>query len=234
VSQPPVPRWGLGEVAVGMLLSQAASFVVSVLVFAAAGWTSIAEVPLWAGAVLQVPLWAGWTVAVVLAGRKGGGWVRDFGFHLRPIDAPVGLGLGVAMQLVVLPLVYVPVLRILDRSPEELSAPARELTDKAQGPVGWAVLTLIVVVGAPVFEELFYRGLLLGALRKRGHSTAASVLASSALFAAMHLQSLQFLGLFLLGAVLSLLVVRTRRLGPAIMAHAGFNATTVLVLYLSS
>lgn len=225
--------WGLGDVLVGLGLGQALSILATLVVFAATGWTTSADVPLWAGALLQIPLWVGWTAAVVLAGRKGRGVVEDFGVRLRAIDVPVGVVVGVLMQMVVLPLLYLPVLRLLDRSTDDLSAPARELTDRAQGTAGWIVLALIVVVGAPVFEELFYRGLMLGALRKRGLGPVASALACGAVFGAMHLQALQFLGLFVLGTVLSLLVVRTDRLGPAITAHAAFNATTVVVLYLT-
>lgn len=230
---PSGPRnWGLGEVALGILLSQALALVASVAVYGAAGWTSSDEVPLWAGALLQIPLWAGWMVAVVVAGRKGNGAVADFGIRARPLDVPVGIVLGVVLQLVVLPLLYLPLLQLLGRTTDDLSAPARNLTDKADGTAGWIVLALIVVVGAPVFEEIFYRGLLLSALRKRGLHDAVACLLSGAVFAAMHFQGLQFAGLFVLGTILSVLVVRTDRLGPAILTHAGFNATTVVTLYL--
>jgi membrane protease YdiL (CAAX protease family) len=224
----------LGEAALGIALSQALALVASVLVYGAAGWTSSDEVPLWAGALLQIPLWAGWMIAVVVAGRKGNGAVADFGIRFRPLDVPVGLAIGVAVQIVVLPLLYLPLLRLLGRSTDDLSAPARALTDKADGAAGWIVLALIVVVGAPVFEEIFYRGLLLGALRKRGLHDVVACLVSGAVFASMHFQGLQFAGLLLLGTLLSFMVVRTDRLGPAILAHAGFNATTVVVLYLAS
>ena len=53
---------------------------------------------------------------------------------------------------------------------------------------------------------------------------------SSAVFAAVHFQALQFAGLFVFGLVAALLTVRSGRLGPAIWAHIGFNLTTVTVL----
>lgn len=198
-----------------------------------AGWTTSSDVPLWAGAVLQIPLWGGFLTAVVLAGRnKGHGVVRDFGFRFEWLDAPVGLVIGVVMQLLVLPVLYLPVLWLLDQSSDDLSRPARELADKAQGPVGWIVLTLIVVVGAPIVEELFYRGLLLRSLQKRGIPDVWSCVICAAVFAASHLQALQFVGLFAIGLVLSYLAVRTGRLGPSICTHAAFNATSVVLLYL--
>jgi uncharacterized protein len=178
-------------------------------------------------------LWGGWLTAVYLAGHnKGNGVVEDFGLRIRPRDVPAGLAIGVAMQLVVLPLLYLPLLRLLDLTSDDLSAPARALSSKADGAVGWIVLSLIVVVGAPVVEELFYRGLLLRSLQKRGIPDLWSAVISAAVFAGMHFQALQFLGLFVLGVVLALLAQRTGRLGASICTHAAFNATSVLLLYL--
>jgi membrane protease YdiL (CAAX protease family) len=140
---------------------------------------------------------------------------------------------GVAMQLLVLPLIYLPLLKLLDQTSDDLSRPARELSDKASSAVGWIVLSLIVVVGAPVVEELFFRGLLLRSLQKRGLSDVWSCVICAAVFAAMHLQPLQFVGLFAIGLVLSAMAVRTGRLGPSICTHAAFNATSVVLLYLT-
>jgi len=46
----------------------------------------------------------------------------------------------------------------------------------------------------------------------------------------MHLQPLQFVGLLVLGTVLAGLVLRTGRIGGAVVAHATFNLVTVVVL----
>lgn len=226
-------RWGLGDWALGLALGQALALVATAVALGFGGWKA-GEVPLWAGAVLQVPLWAGWAVAVALAGRKGDGVVQDFGVSARWTDLPLGLVLGVAVQVVVVPLLYLPLLRLLDLSTDDLSAPARELSEKAQGTWGWILLAVIVVVGAPLAEELFYRGLLLQSLRKRGLPDWVACVVSGAVFAVLHLQALQFLGLFVLGALLAALVVRTGRLGPAVVTHAAFNAATVVILYLGN
>ncbi len=216
--------------AIGILASQFLLLVAQVAVFAAAGWDTAEEVPLWATALLQLPMWAGWILAVVLAGAKGGGPCREFGLGVRPVDVPVGVGLGLLLQFVVLPLLYLPVLELAGLTRDDLAEPARNLADKATSPVGWATLALVVVVGAPVVEEVFYRGLLLGALRRRRVPPVLAAVGSGAFFAAMHLQPLQFPGLFVLGTLLALLVLRTGRLGGAIVAHATFNAVTLLVL----
>ena len=57
---------------------------------------------------------------------------------------------------------------------------------------------------------------------------------SSAVFAAIHFQPLQFPGLMVFGLVAGTLVARTGRAGPAVWAHIGFNSTAALSLYLSS
>lgn len=226
------PTWGLGDVAGGVLAAQVLSIVVLGIVFGATGWSTAAEAPIWATALLQVPLWAGLAGAVVYAGRlKGNGLVADFGLCSKLLDAPLGLAVGIGTQLVVLPLLYWPVLSLLGRSTEELSEPARELASRADGTFGWIVLAVMVVAIAPVVEELFYRGLVMRALTKRGWSPWVAIVGSAALFGGMHFQPLQFLGLFVLGVLLGVLAHRSGRLGPAIWAHVGFNATTVVSLY---
>ena len=87
------------------------------------------------------------------------------------------------------------------------------------------------VVGAPVFEELVFRGLAQTALlsvvgRARRWSV---VVLGSVVFALMHLgQPWQVLpSLFVLGVVLGWLYERTGSLLPGILVHAGFNAVNV-------
>ncbi len=226
--------WGLGDVGFGILAAQFLSLLVTLMAMGAAGWKTSDDIPLWAGALLQIPLWVGYLGAVVVAGRtKGHGVVQDFGLRVRPLDAPIGIVIGVAMQLVVLPLLYIPILSLLGKTGDDLSAPARALSDKADGAVGWVLLVLIVVVGAPIVEELFFRGLLLRSLQKRGIGDVWSCVLCAAIFAAIHLQPLQFVGLFAIGLVLSVLAVRTGRLGPCIWTHAAFNAASVALLYAS-
>lgn len=231
-ADPATRRWGLGEVAIGIVAAQLLVVLAASIVMPLAGWRSSAAIPIWGQAVLQIPLWCGYVGAVVLAGMKGRGVAADFGLSFRAVD-PSWIVVGVAVQVVVLPLLYWPILRLVGRTSEDLSAPARSLADKAQSSWGWVVLALIVVVGAPVVEELFFRGLLLRSLQKGGMSDLWSCVVCAAVFAAIHLQVLQFAGLFVIGLVLSALAVRTGRLGPSILTHAGFNAASVVLLYLS-
>ena len=88
-----------------------------------------------------------------------------------------------------------------------------------------------MVVVAPVVEELFFRGLLLRSMVQRW-GTRVGVVGSSVIFGATHFQAIQFPALALAGLLFAVLAVRAGRLGPAIAAHAGFNAATVIVLTL--
>lgn len=231
----PGPRWGLGDVAAGIGVSMLLSLLVGSVILSIGGWRSSDEVPIWGLALLQVPLWAGYLgVAWWATATKGAGPVRDLHIASRLLDAPVGLVIGIVTQLLVLPLVYVPVFFLTGTDSDELSEPARELAARAGSPVSWVLFAVLVGVCAPVVEEVFYRGLFQSSLTKRGIAPLVSVLVSSAVFAVVHFQLLQFVGLFLFGLVAGTLTVRTGRLGPAIWAHIGFNLTTVAVLYLSS
>lgn len=220
-------RWGLGDAWLGLLIANAAALFGGVAILAATGYvdTDSDDLPLALIALMQIPLWAGYlTMPLVAARRKGNGVVADFGLRVRPWDVPVGLVIGVLTQLVLVPLVYLPIFQIIgDR---DVSADARALTDRAEDPFGVVLLVLIVVIGAPIVEELFFRGLLLrSAERKWGKFWAVAV--SSLVFGAVHLQPLQFPALVAVGVVFALLTLRTGRLGPAIFAHVGFNAVAV-------
>lgn len=237
----PEQRWGLGDVAAGMAASFVLATLVGGLIVAAAGWQTddgatglSADIPVWGLALLQLPLWLGYLGVALYAGReKGRGVVADFGLSSRALDAPVGLVIGVLTQLVGVWLVYLPLMRFAGLDSDELSRPARELASRADSAWGWVLFALIVGLGAPLVEELFYRGLFLRALTKRGVAPWLAVVLSSLAFAAVHLQLLQFLGLALFGLIAGALTVRSGRLGPAIWAHIGFNMTTVVALYLS-
>lgn len=180
-------------------------------------------------ALLQVPLWLGLLVVPLVATRiRGNGAVRDLGLWMRWKDAPTGLAIGVACQFVLVPLVTLPIIELTGSSMEDVEEPARELTDKATGP-GVLLLILVVAIGAPIAEEVFYRGMLQRTLGRR-LSLWPTIIITSVLFGASHLQPLQFVALASFGAVLSYLAHRTGRLGMSIWAHVGFNLTTVLIL----
>jgi membrane protease YdiL (CAAX protease family) len=232
------PRWGLGDVWIGLAVAYGAAAIGGVLILIVAGLfdaqRTTAEIaqdlPLSIVALTQIPLWAGYLGVPWHAARtKGNGLRRDFHLSMRWIDVPVGLAAGLVTQLVLVPLLYAPALWLTDIDADELSKEAQELTDKATDPVGVLLLVLIVVVLAPLIEEIFFRGLFQRAALRRYGSVLAIVL-PAVVFGAVHLQPLQFPALVLFGLVAGLLVARSDRLGPAVWAHVGFNAIAVVSL----
>ncbi len=229
------PRWGLADAFGAFLFAQIAS-VIGFTVFAAVkdvpaadlttDTLSLAEV-----ALLQIPLWLGLMGGpLVSSWFRGNGPVSDFGWSMRWRDVPSGLAIGVACQFLLVPIVTLPVIWLSGADADELEKPARELTDKVtSGAGGVIVLVLVVVVMAPLAEELFYRGLLQRTLLR---STAPwiSIVVTAVVFGASHFQALQFPALAAFGVVLSVIAHRTGRLGMNTWAHVGFNATTVIVL----
>lgn len=229
------PRWGLGDVCAGICASFLLSYSIGGLIAGLAGWSSSADIPVWGMALIQVPLWAGYLgVAVWATATKGDGALRGIGASLRWTDVPVGLVVGVAAQLLVLPWLYRPIFRLTDTDVEQLSAPAEELAKRAGSTASWLLFALLVGICAPVVEEIFYRGLFLRSLTKAGLPAWAAVVVSAAVFGAIHIQVLQFAGLFAFGLIAGSLASLTGRLGAPVFAHIGFNMVTVVLLYLGS
>lgn len=184
--------------------------------------------PLWLTAMMQIPLWLGLGGAPIwFAIKKGKGVVADLGLRMKAIDVPIGLAVGVACQLILVPLVYLALRPLL--GVKDVSAAARELTDRATDPLSIVLVFLIVGIGAPIAEEIYFRGMAQRIFGRRLGPWAA-ILAAAAFFAATHLQPLQFPALLLFGVILGFMAWRSGRIGPAIWAHVGFNVVAAVGL----
>lgn len=185
--------------------------------------------PVWVTALGALALWIPILIAIREASNRfGSGSVRrDLGVSFRPLDL-LGVPIGVLTQLVLLRLVYWPLEEFWPStfSSPQLEKSARDLYDSADG-LWLIVLVLIVVVGAPLVEELLYRGLLQGAFVRRIDDVVAVVLVA-AWFALIHFRPVEYPGLFTIGLVLGVCTLVTRRLGMSIVAHCAFNATGLI------
>ena len=219
--------WGIRHVIFGWLLGQVSVILVFIAIEALDSSVDLDDPSMDITAILQAALWVGTLgIPVWLYFIKGVSW-KDFGWEFQKNDIFSGLLIGFGTQIAG-GLLYLPLILIFDDI--DVSSPARELVDKATG-FGVFLLFLVVVVGAPLVEELFFRGLTLKAFEKKMSSRLA-VLLSSLFFAIAHLQLIQFPALFLFGLVAGYLVKKYDRLGRAVWAHVGFNATTVVALLL--
>ncbi|MBV8160343.1 MAG: CPBP family intramembrane metalloprotease [Acidimicrobiia bacterium] len=223
------PRWGLGDAAIGLLIGWVAAPLLIGL-WAGATGTPANRTTLGLLAVGEAALWVGLLGAPLVASkRKGAGDLgQDFGFAFRWSDALVGLPIGVVCQLLLVPLIYLPFQHLVSK--QDLEAPVRKVTDSAHG-AGFIALTIVVVVGAPIVEELFFRGLVLRSLQRRFGDVWA-VAGSALLFGLAHFELLQLPALVALGVILGVMAVANKRLGPSIFAHAGFNLVTMIAFAL--
>lgn len=228
------PSWGLGDAVIGWAIALSAATLLGLASFSLSGYdqadVDAERLPLWL-TLLQSPfLWVGFIgVPVWAAATKGAGVVADFRLRIRAIDIPIASGIGVLTQLAIVPLVTLPVLWLTGTDADKLGEPARQLSDKVSGPGATLLFILVIVIGAPVAEELFFRGLVLRSIEKR-FGTVWAVAGSAVVFGATHFQPLQFPALTAAGVVFALVAVKTNRLGAAMVCHMAFNATTVVNL----
>jgi membrane protease YdiL (CAAX protease family) len=188
------------------------------------------RIPLWEIAAFELPLWVGFVGVPLWASRtKGrGSLAADFGLRMEVRDIWVGLLCGFVGQLV-LPLLLLPVYDLLGIDRDKVGDTAQKLADRAHDPFGVVCLFLVVVVGAAVFEELFYRGLWMRSIERRVGRVWAVIL-TAVLFGLMHFQPLDTFVLVGFGLIVGTLAARSGRLGPAIWAHVAFNLTALIAL----
>ena len=221
----------IGTASMVWLLTWLVGNLLGSLVIGIAGGDGDGTRPLWVNVVAAVSLWVPMLVGLwYLSDRVGtGSIVRDYNLRFQPIDL-IGIPLGVLSQLVLLRLLYWPLEQWWPNTfgREHVERSARDLSDAAHG--GWyVVLVLIVVVGAPIVEELMYRGLLQGAFTRRLNDVVGVVLVA-AWFALIHFRPVEYPGLFAFGLVLGVCALKTRRLGMSVVTHMAFNATGLILV----
>lgn len=218
----------------GFVLGQVVASLLDALLVSVAhfpgGMNALAKAsapPWWSNVAGLAGLWVGFGIAIYLAHHRGGLEPLAKAWHPRRYDA-VFVVLGVALQLVV-GLAYLPF------HFKNMNKPVDHLFGSAHG-VTFALLAVMTVVGAPIVEEWLFRGVVFRALdtgltkRWGQRGTVLAVMASALIFAVAHAEWLQLPGLFFLGVVLAVIVVRTQRLLPAVLTHVGFNALTMASL----
>ena len=98
------------------------------------------------------------------------------------------------------------------------------------GPGMLAALVFMIVVGAPVAEELFFRGFLYTGLRQRLGFKGAAIVAS-AIFAAAHIHPLTYLPIFVIGIILTWVYSQTGSLAAPMLVHAAYNGVIVALFF---
>lgn len=185
------------------------------------------SVPIALQMLAQLPTWIvmlsiTWVVAGAL-GRTRPGW----SFKGEPLDLARGFSVGFVLQI---PIVII-VLTIVSLIFGEFAPDGRALSlvDSIDGPIDLIALFLGVAVGAPIVEELFYRGVVQRALVDRlGPIVGIGI--TSLLFGAVHFSLVNLAPLTVVGAGFGYLAYKYGRLLPAIIAHMTFNTVTLVAL----
>jgi len=189
------------------------------------------HLPVAAGVVLvTLALYGPMTAYCVYASRR---WATgrlgvDFGARIRLVDLPIGVAaVFAALQLERIVAVILDVLDVPITS---------NVTDVTDNRALYVTLAAVAVVAAPVVEELFFRGLLLSALRSRV-SAVPAVAIQAVVFGAYHAAPVYGWGnvglvvvLSVVGAVFGATAQLTRRLGAGMVAHALLNGVVFVVL----
>ncbi len=194
----------IGTVVVGVVLGLGAD--------EASGWMLLAVAAPW----IAMAGWPLWVTRV-----RGNGAQIDLGLRLRRIDLLTGLAGGAAAfgAAVIAGLITV---ALFGDFTSAAGDQAQELADAG----GWPYLilfALMVVVGAPIAEELTFRGLLWSGVAKRGAPPWVCIAISAGAFALLHFEASRILVLMTVGTVLGIVRWRTGSLGACIVAHAVNN-----------
>jgi membrane protease YdiL (CAAX protease family) len=166
--------------------------------------------------------------------------VAELGFTIEMTDF-LYLGLGLLLQLA-LALIFLPLSSYLfpnGDSAQEVGSVLSELTTTPARVAAFFTATVL----APVTEELTFRGVLIQAMGERRRRTI--MIATALVFAGFHLLGLDpsrllasaavvLPQLFIVGLILAWVTLRSKRLGPAIFIHSGFNLLAAIVLLLPS
>jgi membrane protease YdiL (CAAX protease family) len=219
------PPWRGGDGLVVIVRGGAGGVLVTVGLLALAGWTH-------RGAALLegVSLPLVYIPVLLLAGRRllapcGLGFAAGFG--LRP-DRGGWLPLARAAAILVGASIAVDI--ALGLLSEAAGVPSHWTEwfdeDLAWGGNGVLIASLLgTVVFAPILEEIVFRGLLYGTLRRRVGWPAAAVL-SAAIFGVAHGYGVAGLGsVFASGLMWAIAYEKTRSLLPGMVAHAANNVS---------
>ena len=184
----------------------------------------------------QAALWLCLLGACKLAVRRhGNGSLRELGLariSRRQVGAGLLVGLIARFGAGAL---AVALYQLLPK--EQLRNTAEPVLRLNDSLLSFVVLTLILVVGAPFFEELFFRGLVQGAFTNRFGARVA-LFGQAVCFGIVHYRvgmtaSQAIITVVTIGAT-GLVLGATRwhyeKLGPGMVAHAFFNAVVVVVV----
>ena len=225
---------GLGSAAVGFVVGAGLGVLVQVILWALGRPGGVVV----ALGLSELGLWGGLVGAVwFVSRRRGSGSLRrDFFLRGRAVDLAFGLAGSLAGRAMATAAATPFSVFLLH---QHRSVDQQTFQRVTNGAAGWAVLVLVTCVGAPVVEELFFRGLVQTRLVARW-GPVQGIAVTSVLFGAAHLigwagpiSLLYAWSIAAAGLALGTLRHLTGRLGTSMAAHALFNAQAMLLVALT-
>ncbi|WP_031513513.1 CPBP family intramembrane glutamic endopeptidase [Desulfofalx alkaliphila] len=216
------PRWGIKEVAAVLILRIMVVFIIARVIL-----------PLFAPAPQDILSILDRLILIVLtlAFVMRFGTLEDLGLNFRPLGKNILIGLVGGVGLLGLSgavrYIFVSVL-----AADINSNPLVAMAAAAATPLQLLSPLLIAGLIAPIAEEIYYRGFALPAFIERW-GVVAGVIASGLFFSAVHLSTLWFVEIALVGMGLAALYYWTGSLLPGIIAHGFVNTTRLIIVYLS-
>ena len=175
-------------------------------------------------------------VIIALLARRRGLTVRSVGLSLS--GAPLNIAIGLAVLVAVYGLIAVIMLLLWLLWPEvvgEMQENARRIMELVPNlrPVEFVPLSALI----GVYEELVFRGFLMTRLRRATGGWTIAVVLSTAVFAGLHAFEQTPVALVIvaiLSLVFSLVTIWRRSIVPAVIAHALFDLSQLLLLHLQA
>lgn len=265
-------RWGMKDVVWGFLLMIAFQIVISIGISVQAALSVMNSVEgispdldidqmteamyetVYAGPWLlasALSMYLAWGIVLLRASKKKGFGTLAKDFWLRfnwKRDLIIGVVAAAGLRLLEQGFIW-----ILTTAGVDISGADNSSAIVSQGGI-WFFLNAIVVASllAPIFEEVFFRGLIFQsvrrfALRRRvkhdgqhtwtsKHAAIIAAVISSVVFGFMHFQGTFANGAWfvvvqtgLIGLVLAFILMKTKRLGTVIAVHVMFNFSGILL-----
>jgi hypothetical protein len=169
---------------------------------------------------------AGWPILATML--KGNGPKLDLGLIAPRTHLRLGFIAGLA-SLIIASLMAV----IVTRFTGPLSSAAGDVGLNQTGIV-LVLFVFMAMFGAPIVEEIAFRGMLYGALAKAHINEHLVVVITALVFALFHFEPKRFFILFAIGIILGEVRRRTGSTGAAIVAHIVNNAPAAIYILVTA
>jgi membrane protease YdiL (CAAX protease family) len=220
-----IPTWGMGDAVISLIGAIVLSLVVSLGLMS----QNIDPENGWGLIIAFSAPWlmlAGWPI--VATTLKGNGPGVDLGLIAPRTYLRLGFVAGL-ISLAVASLMAV----IVTRFTGPLSSTAGDVGLNQTGIV-LVLFVLLAMFGAPIVEEIAFRGMLYGALAKAHVNEHLVVVITALVFALFHFEPKRFIILFAIGIILGEVRRRTGSTSAAIVAHVVNNTPAALYILVTA